>query len=65
MRSLIERVVLTPLIEERGFEVELIGEIASMIALGMSEKRNGPPPVDAAGRDLFVRSSQSGCGGRI
>ena len=33
-RSLIERVVLTPLEGGNGFEIELVGEIAAMVALG-------------------------------
>ena len=55
IRGLIERVVLTPRIE-RGFEVELVGEIASMVALGMADNHARPGYGDAAGRALFVGS---------
>ena len=40
LRGLIERVVLHPM--EKGFEVELIGEIAAMVDLGAQDKAAGP-----------------------
>jgi site-specific DNA recombinase len=52
-RSLIERVVLTPLKGGKGFEIELVGEIAAMVALGA-----GMPQAtrSASGPGLFERS---------
>jgi hypothetical protein len=39
VRSLIERVVLHPAPDgQRGFEIELIGEIAAMVSLGLDGK---------------------------
>jgi site-specific DNA recombinase len=41
LRSLIDRVVIAP--AETGFEVEIVGEIAHMIEIGMEEgKKKGP-----------------------
>ena len=40
LRGLIERVVLHP--AEKGFEIELIGEIAAMVDLGAQNKKAGP-----------------------
>jgi hypothetical protein len=40
VRGLIERVVLHP--AEKGFEIELIGEIANMVDLGAQAKAAGP-----------------------
>jgi hypothetical protein len=40
LRGLIERVVLHPV--DNGFEIELVGEIAAMVALGAQNKRAGP-----------------------
>jgi site-specific DNA recombinase len=37
LRGLVERVVVTP-IENGGFEIELVGEIARMVALGTNDK---------------------------
>ena len=54
-RSVIERVVVHPAPEgHRGFEIELIGELAAMVALGADAKDRSPG--GAAGHDLF-RSS--------
>ncbi len=55
VRELIERIVLTPGAQGAGFEVELIGEIASMIRLGLSESQQRPRAV-GADPDLFARS---------
>ncbi len=55
-RGLIDRVVLTPAGEGRGYEIELVGEIAAMIGLGMGDKRTKAAPGEAAGHDVFARS---------
>jgi DNA invertase Pin-like site-specific DNA recombinase len=56
VRNLVERIVLTPLPTGKGFEIELIGEIAAMIRLGMER----PPAVQqghhANGPGLFESS---------
>ena len=55
LRSLIERVVLHPAPQgERGFEIELVGEVAAMVALGADHKDRSRP--ETAGHDPF-RSS--------
>ena len=55
LRSLIERVVLHPAPEgQRGFEIELVGEIAAMIALGADDKDRARSR--AAGHDPFQSS---------
>ena len=43
-RSLTERIILTPVPDARGFEIELIGEIAAMVRLGVPDDR----PVSTA-----------------
>ena len=50
LRGLIERVVVNPV--ERGFEIELVGEIAAMVDLGAQGKAAGPkrPAVPEAYR---------------
>ncbi len=53
VRSLIERVVLTPLETGKGFEIELVGEIAAMITLGAGMPQ---PTRSGVGPDLFARS---------
>ena len=45
IRTLIERVVVTPG-EGKGFEIELIGDIAAMVALGVDNKK---PALGGAG----------------
>ncbi len=55
-RGLIDRVVLTPAGEGRGYEIELVDEIAAMIGLGMGDKRTKAAPGEAAGHDVFARS---------
>jgi site-specific DNA recombinase len=52
-RSLIERVVLTPLETGKGFEIELVGEIAAMVALGAGMPQ---PTRVASGPGLFESS---------
>jgi site-specific DNA recombinase len=55
-RSLIERVVLHPSSEGNGLEIELVGEIAAMVALGLGHDSNGAGVAAAADRGLFARS---------
>ena len=55
VRALIDRVVLTPAAGGRGFEIELIGEIASMIRLGLAESQKGSR-ANGADPDLFACS---------
>src|SRR6266478_8044297 len=55
LRGLIERVVLHPV--EKGFEIELIGEIAAMVDLGAKNKKAGskePAVPDAYRRSVKV-----------
>ncbi len=55
LRSLIERVVLHPAPDgHRGFEIELVGEIAAMVALGADDKDHSRSQV--AGHDAFHSS---------
>jgi site-specific DNA recombinase len=56
VRRLIERIVLTPVTDGDGFEIELIGEIAAMVRLGLTNGRPIPWPGTAADHDLFQRS---------
>jgi hypothetical protein len=51
VRGLIEQVVVRPLAEGKGLEIELIGEIAAMVSLG-----HGVMPRRASDRVLFARS---------
>ena len=65
VRSLIERVVLHPAPDgQRGFEIELIGEIGAMVSLGRDEgegsRRRGP----LANHDLFQSSMKVVAGAR-
>ena len=55
VRELIDRIVLSPAPNDDGFEVELIGDIASMISLALAETRS-QPRAGASGPDLFTRS---------
>jgi hypothetical protein len=48
VRALIDRIVPTPTAVGRGFEIELVGEIASMIRPGLGETQSRPR---AAGAD--------------
>jgi site-specific DNA recombinase len=52
LRGLVERVVLHPV--EKGFEIELIGEIAAMVDLGAQNKTAGPE--GSAVPDAYRRS---------
>ncbi len=54
-RSLIDEIVLTPASSSAGFDVELIGEIASVIRLGLAQTETGPR-ANGADPDLFARS---------
>ena len=54
LRGLIQRVVLHPV--EKGFEIELIGEIAAMVDLGAKSKTAGPK--GSAVRDPYVSCSR-------
>ena len=53
IRSLIERVVITPVPTGKGFEIEQVGEIAAMLALGagLSQATRA-----ASGPGVFERS---------
>jgi hypothetical protein len=56
VRGLIDRVVLSPAPDGKGLEIELIGEIASMIDMALERKSGSKPGSAAADRDLFLRS---------
>jgi hypothetical protein len=56
VRRLIERIVLTPVTDGEGFEIELVGEIAAMVRLGLTDGRPIPRPGTAVDHDLFARS---------
>ena len=63
LRSLIERVVLHPAPDgHRGFEIELVGEIAAMVALGADDKDHSRSQV--AGHDAFHSSIKVVAGAR-
>ena len=55
-RGLIERVVIHPGAAGEGFEIELTGELAAMLGLGMEPGRGGLTQRSAAGHDLFLSS---------
>jgi site-specific DNA recombinase len=55
-RQLIERIILTPVPDARGFEIELIGEIAAMVRLGQADERADSRPVSATDHALFESS---------
>jgi AcrR family transcriptional regulator len=60
MKRLIERVVLNPAPHgHRGFEIELVGEIAAMVALGAEGKNRS---TQAARHDLFQSSIKAVAG---
>jgi site-specific DNA recombinase len=64
VRSLIERVVLHPAWDgQRGFEIELIGEITSMVSLGLDGKDDSRRS-DAIGHDVFESSMKVVAGAR-
>ena len=60
LRGLVERVVLHPV--EKGFEIELIGEIAAMVDLGAQNKTAGPK--GSAVPDAYRRSVKVVAGAR-
>lgn len=59
-RALIERIELEPAAIKRGYEVELIRELAAMLRFGMG----GDAPSAAADRALFARSIKVVAGAR-
>ena len=56
VRRLIERIILTPVPDARGCEIELIGEIAAMVRLGLPDERAASRPISATGHALFESS---------
>ena len=53
LRSLLERVVIAPV--EESFDIEIIGEIAQMIEVGMGEgEKKGPILNERMGRSVKV-----------
>ena len=56
VRRLIERIALTLAPDAKGFEIELVGEIAAMVRLGLTDVRAVSRPDQPAGHDLFARS---------
>ena len=54
VRTLIERIEVHPM-TDGGMEIEVVGELAAMVRLGMGEPAERGA-VTAAGRDLFARS---------
>jgi hypothetical protein len=65
MRRLIERIALTLASDAKEFEIELVGEIAAMVRLGLT----GARAVFTAGSTRRPRSvrafGKTGCGDRI
>ena len=53
LRSLIERMTMHPRPDGEGLEVELVGDLGAMVALGLGARSGG---VSALDRDLFSRS---------
>jgi hypothetical protein len=65
VRSLIERVVLHPAPDgQRGFEIELVGEITAMLNLGRDEGAGTQSGGSAADLDLFRSSIKVVAGAR-
>jgi site-specific DNA recombinase len=65
IRSLIERVVLHPApVGQRGFEVELVGEIAAMVSLGRDDGTRARTRESAADQALFQSSIKVVAGAR-
>ena len=65
IRSLIERVVLHPAPDgQRGFEIELIGEIAAMVSLGRDDGTRARSRESAADQALFESSIKVVAGAR-
>jgi hypothetical protein len=56
LRQIIERIILTPAPDARGFEIELIGEIAAMVRLGLPDERADSRPKSATDHALFESS---------
>lgn len=55
IRELIDRIEVKPAAAGKELEIELVGGVAAMVRLGMSEA-SARPAVVADGRDLFERS---------
>ncbi len=55
IRSLIDRIEVRPGANAKGVEIELIGEIASMIRLGLAESQ-GSTRAHGSDADLFASS---------
>ena len=65
VRSLIERVVLHPAPDgQRGFEIELIGEIGAMVKLGRDDGDRTGSRQSATDQDLFQSSIKVVAGAR-
>jgi hypothetical protein len=63
VRGLIERVVLHPGEDgQRGFEIELVGDIAAMVGLGSADQGNARRTADD--QDMFRRSVKVVAGAR-
>ena len=56
LRQIIERIILTPVPDAKGFEIELIGEIAAMVRLGLPDERPVSRPISATDHALFESS---------
>ena len=68
VRGLTERITLTPAVEGDGLEVDVTGEIAAMLALGIAGDvgPNAKKPAHVAGvPDAFHRSAKVVAGDRI
>ena len=52
-RALIERVVLTPSLDGKGFEIEVLGELGAMLRLGMADTHRGQPVRGTSDPDMF------------
>ncbi len=53
---MIERIVLTAVADARGFEIDLIDEMAATVRLGLPDERSVARPVSTADHALFARS---------
>jgi hypothetical protein len=63
VRGLIDRVILHPGADgERGFEIELVGEITAMVGLSLADK--GSARRTAGDQDMFRRSVKVVAGAR-
>ena len=56
-RGLIERIIISPNADDKGFEIELVGEIAAMIGLCLDRTQKARQTrVSSDGHDLFLSS---------